>query len=100
MMICNNGIDLAEIRGWQIARNRILNGCSCIAVFHCLLAVHIMCQQAIQGTGDISITTADTVYYINVLISRLLNEAVSDRIIDAGTEGMNLRRMYDTLPLH
>ena len=56
-----------------------------------------MCQQAIQGTGDISITTSDTVYNINILISRLLYETVCNRIIDAGTEGMNLRRMYDTL---
>ena len=67
-MSLDNGLNLFQIGGWKISRNGIFYRAGSIAIANSFFTVKITGQKSIQGSGNISITTSDPVYYINITI--------------------------------
>ena len=87
-MSLDNGLNLFQIGGWKISRNGIFYRAGSIAIANSFFTVKITGQKSIQGSGNISVTTSDPVYYINITIWLFFIIDILSRIIYDRTKGM------------
>ena len=90
-------LDLFEIRGRKISRNRVLYSACRIAELQSPLTVIGVGEQPVEHTGYISVSASDPVNHFDVPVRPLTCQLIRTCIVDDGTEGMDLRAVNDPL---
>ena len=97
LMVADDVVDFLQVGRGQVAQYYILDRAYSVTVFQRFLEIVGVGKESVKHAGDIGISAADSVDYVDIAVRIFLVVLVFTGAVDDGAEGMAFRAVDDPL---